>query len=198
MSDVLSSKNDLTQIMRNMADKHRGVLGITHVPIPLGMLDQICEALQVETEAPRDTMYTLKLQCQALWRTDITLVCCLPKGHDGNHKARNGWTFTGECVMSPETASVRSTEGTCTCPPPLDPRDCMATTCPRAIAARGAVKAAARLCPKCDRTVTEGCDYVACPYPLPMKTSGVRCTQCNAQLSADGIVLHEIGCPTTL
>lgn len=39
-----------------------------------------------------------------------------------------------------ETPAVRSTEGICTCPPHLDPLGCAALTCPRAIAARTALK----------------------------------------------------------
>lgn len=30
-----------------------------------------------------------------------------------------------------------------------------------------------RKCPKCERMVTEGCNYCACPYPLPENGSGV-------------------------
>jgi hypothetical protein len=56
----VTSKNDLVQILRHMAEKHRSQLGITHVPIPLGMLDEVCEALQVETSVtnPRWTCET--------------------------------------------------------------------------------------------------------------------------------------------
>lgn len=37
-----------------------------------------------------------------------------------------------------DVPAVRSTEFTCTCPPHLDPRGCMAETCPRVIAVRAA------------------------------------------------------------
>lgn len=43
-------------------------------------------------------MESLVAQCQALWRTNITLICVQPKGHAGDHRAANGWTFNGECI----------------------------------------------------------------------------------------------------
>lgn len=38
----------------------------------------------------------LEGQCQAVWRTSFTIVCTLPKGHDGDHRADCGYTFNGE------------------------------------------------------------------------------------------------------
>lgn len=38
----------------------------------------------------------LEGQCQAIWRTSFTIVCALPKGHDGDHRADCGYTFNGE------------------------------------------------------------------------------------------------------
>src|SRR5690606_15404467 len=37
----------------------------------------------------------LKKQCQCLWRTDATLVCRLPKGHEGDHR-EGAFTWNGE------------------------------------------------------------------------------------------------------
>jgi hypothetical protein len=47
----MTNKRDLVQILQHMKDKHVGHLGITHAPVPLGMLGEIIEALQDEPSA---------------------------------------------------------------------------------------------------------------------------------------------------
>lgn len=63
-------------------------------------LQQIADA-QSTAEPPSalqgDALYQKKQnECQAIWRTNMTLVCSLPKGHDGDHRDACGYTFTGE------------------------------------------------------------------------------------------------------
>jgi len=55
--------------------------------------------------------------------------------HSAGQVAPDTGAATG-VIFSDETAAVRSTEGTCTCPPHFDPLGCMAETCPRVITAR--------------------------------------------------------------
>jgi hypothetical protein len=49
----------------------------------------------VAAGASDPTWEQLKGQCQAIWRTDVTLVCQLPKGHQGAHHCGRH-TFNGE------------------------------------------------------------------------------------------------------
>lgn len=53
------------------------------------------------------TFAQLETQCQAIWRSNVTLVCRLPKGHSGNHGCGRH-TWTGEVdvkASSPEEPS---------------------------------------------------------------------------------------------
>jgi hypothetical protein len=56
-----------------------------------------------------------------------------------------------QAAVTTEPRAIRSTEGTCTCPPHLDPLGCLAETCPRVIAARRAVKTGAEYGPHCSK-----------------------------------------------
>jgi hypothetical protein len=58
-----------------------------------------------ETREARTTderLAELAAQCQDLWRTNITMVCRLPKGHDGDHRGDNGWTWNGNTQKAGE------------------------------------------------------------------------------------------------
>lgn len=56
------------------------------------------------------TFQQLEAQCQAIWRTNVTLVCQLPKGHEGDHRCGRH-TFNGECdiraMRSDETTDLK-------------------------------------------------------------------------------------------
>lgn len=54
------------------------------------------------------TWEQLRTQCQALWRTDVTLVCQRPKGHEGVHRSGRH-TWNGECDVksADETTELR-------------------------------------------------------------------------------------------
>lgn len=61
-------------------------------------------------------LYQKKInECQAIWRTNMTLVCTLPKGHDGDHRADCGYTFNGEVDVraAQPPAHVHTTGDTC-------------------------------------------------------------------------------------
>jgi hypothetical protein len=75
-----------------------------------------CDAAheQIATNAPqRMTAEQLAAQCQALWRTNYTLVCTMPKGHEGDHKADCGWTFNGEVDIRQPAFAVKTSTPQC-------------------------------------------------------------------------------------
>jgi hypothetical protein len=101
------------------------------------------------------TWEELQAQCQAIWRTDVTLVCTLPKGHEGEH--RNGrFTFNGEVDVRPAVKTPAPSAGgvtiscvTCSAEvllPYTDESKCFA-----AIAPLDGWTAPPPLCPKCSQ-----------------------------------------------
>jgi hypothetical protein len=89
-----------------------------------------------------------------------------------------------QAAVTTEPRAIRSTEGTCTCPPHLDPLGCLAETCPRVIAARRAVKTSREQpCAECDYYRSTGLgECKSCGASL------VHCPTCKTALAFDGDV----------
>jgi hypothetical protein len=60
------------------------------------LVDAILRKLSCEPLSGDALLKHLAGQCQAIWRTNFTIICTLPKDHDGDHRADCGYTFNGE------------------------------------------------------------------------------------------------------
>src|SRR5207302_5320644 len=103
----------------------------------------------VETDARQWMRISYETRGRCMWHEDCdksrsgvmrevlreesrTLLECLSCGRRGYYPVG----AVGPVCVAVETAALSTSEGTCTCPPHLDPLGCVAKTCPRAIAAR--------------------------------------------------------------